>query len=118
MPPESSIAYFEHAQDILATTVALIHSGQPCALVTSLAIEGGAAREVGSLAVVAQSGIMTGYLSNGCIDRDIVLHGLNAIRNGRSNTFATALARHIWISSCPAAVHLSLSLTLRLNWRF
>jgi xanthine dehydrogenase accessory factor len=83
MPPESSIAYFEHAQDILATTVALIHSGQPCALVTSLAIEGGAAREVGSLAVVAQSGVMTGYLSNGCIDRDIMLHGLNAIQNGQ-----------------------------------
>ena len=76
MPPEASITYAEHAQDILEATVRLIKSGQPCALVTSLAIEGGAAREVGSLAVVSRDGSMRGYLSNGCIDRDIVLQGL------------------------------------------
>jgi xanthine dehydrogenase accessory factor len=82
-PPESSITYAEHALDILKATVSLIKDGQRCALVTSLAIEGGAAREVGSLAVVAQNGSMTGYLSNGCIDRDIMLHGLNAIETGQ-----------------------------------
>jgi xanthine dehydrogenase accessory factor len=82
-PPESSITYAEHALDILKATVSLIKDGQRYALVTSLAIEGGAAREVGSLAVVAQNGSMTGYLSNGCIDRDIMLHGLNAIETGQ-----------------------------------
>ena len=79
MPHETRIAYFEHAQDILAATISLIQSGQRCALVASLSIEGGAAREVGSLAVIAQTETMTGYLSNGCIDRDIMQHGLNAI---------------------------------------
>ena len=83
MPPEASITYAEHAQDILEATVRLIKSGQPCALVTSLAIEGGAAREVGSLAVVSRDGSMLGYLSNGCIDRDIVLQGLATIETGQ-----------------------------------
>ena len=81
--PEASIAYAEHAKDILETTVSLIKAGQRCALVASLAIEGGAAREVGSLAVVGQDGSMTGYLSNGCIDRDIMHHGLSAIETGQ-----------------------------------
>ena len=80
---ESSINYAEHAVDILAAAVALIKDGQRCALVASLSIEGGAAREVGSLAVIAQSGVMTGYLSNGCIDRDIMLQGLDAIETGQ-----------------------------------
>ena len=83
MPPEVSITYAEHAQDILEAIVGLIETGQPCALVTSLSIEGGAAREVGSLAVVSKDGAMLGYLSNGCIDRDIFLQGLTAIETGQ-----------------------------------
>ena len=42
MPAEGRILYAEHAQDILAATLNLLHSGDPCALVTSLNIEGGA----------------------------------------------------------------------------
>ena len=40
MPHETRIAYFEHAQDILEATISLIQSGQRCALVASLSIEG------------------------------------------------------------------------------
>ena len=47
MPTEGRILYTEHAQDILAITLDLMRSGEPCALVTSLNIEGGAARELG-----------------------------------------------------------------------
>ena len=83
MPTERRILYFEHAQDILAITLDLMRSGEPCALVTSLNIEGGAARELGSLAVITATGDMTGYLSNGCIDRDIIHHGMAAIDNGQ-----------------------------------
>ena len=82
-PSDADITYAEHAADILGVAVALIRSGQSCALVASVAIEGGAAREVGSLAVVCASGAMTGYLSNGCIDRDIVLQGLEALEAGQ-----------------------------------
>ena len=56
-----SITYTEHSQDILEVAVKLIKSGSRCALVTSLEIKGGAAREVGSLAVIAEDGSMTGY---------------------------------------------------------
>jgi xanthine dehydrogenase accessory factor len=73
--------YAEHASDIIATAANLIGRGQPFALITSLAIEGGAAREVGSLAVVEISGEMHGYLSNGCIDRDIHNHALAALQS-------------------------------------
>ena len=83
MPAEGRILYAEHAQDILAATLNLLHSGDPCALVTSLNIEGGAARELGSLAVISGRGDMIGYLSNGCIDRDIIHHGLAAIDTGQ-----------------------------------
>lgn len=71
--------YTEHASDIIAKAADLVTQGRPFALVTSLAIEGGAAREVGSLALVDQSGAMTGYLSNGCIDKDIQLHAIDAL---------------------------------------
>lgn len=80
---DATIDYAEHAFDILDAAASLIESGQRCALVASLAIEGGAAREIGSLAVVGADGAMTGYLSNGCIDRDIMLRGLRAIETGQ-----------------------------------
>ena len=83
MPADGQILYAEHAQDILAATLELMHSGEPCALVTSLNIEGGAARELGSLAVISGRGDMIGYLSNGCIDRDIIHHGMAAIDTGQ-----------------------------------
>ena len=83
MSAEGRILYAEHAQDILAATLDLMHSGERCALVTSVNIEGGAARELGSLAVISDTGDMTGYLSNGCIDRDIIHHGMAAIGEGQ-----------------------------------
>ena len=80
-PPPSDLIYAEHASDIIAKGAALAKASQPFALITSLAIEGGAARQVGSLAIVEASGQMTGYLSNGCIDRDIQHHALEALQS-------------------------------------
>lgn len=65
--------YTEHAVDVLGHAVDLLNAGQRFVLITSVGIQGGAAREVGSLAVVCESGNMVGYMSNGCIDRDIRL---------------------------------------------
>ncbi|MEP2919181.1 MAG: XdhC family protein [Sulfitobacter sp.] len=78
-----SLTYAEHASDIIEKAAALIGAARPFALVTSLSIEGGAARNVGSLALVEQGGAMTGYLSNGCIDRDIQLHAMDALETGQ-----------------------------------
>lgn len=64
----------------MAHALKLAGNGERFALVTSLQIEGGAARSVGSLAVVSQAGQMIGYLSNGCVDRDIMLQSIDALQ--------------------------------------
>lgn len=79
MSRPDDLTYAEHAFDIIAKAAELAKANHPFALITSLAIEGGAAREVGSLAIVEQRGAMTGYLSNGCIDRDIQHHALGTL---------------------------------------
>ncbi|MEM9709904.1 MAG: XdhC family protein [Pseudomonadota bacterium] len=81
--PEA-IRYIEHAEDVLAEAAQLAEAGAPFALVTSVAIKGGTARELGSLAVVTPGGEMAGYLSNGCIDRDIQVNGLAALEEGKA----------------------------------
>jgi xanthine dehydrogenase accessory factor len=81
-PLSDSISLAEHPSDIVAHAAKMIASGKRFALITSVAIAGGAAREVGSLAVLDQDGEMTGYLSNGCIDKDIQLHAVEALRTG------------------------------------
>lgn len=78
-----AITYAEHASDIIAKAAELIEGGQRFALITSVGIEGGAAREVGSLALVAEDDRMTGYLSNGCIDRDIQHHAMASLTSGQ-----------------------------------
>lgn len=79
--PEPHI-YTEHAVDVLGHAVDLLNSGQSFVLITSVSIKGGAAREVGSLAVVCENGNMVGYMSNGCIDRDIRLQALLLLESG------------------------------------
>lgn len=76
------ITFVEHPSDVIAHAALLIGQGRAFALITSVAIKGGAAREVGSLALVDDAGAMVGYLSNGCIDRDIQLHASEALETG------------------------------------
>jgi len=82
LQPEAGI-YAERVADIVDVAARLIQGDGQFALVTSLSIEGGAAREVGSLAIVEPDGTMTGYLSNGCIDRDIQHRALLALQANR-----------------------------------
>lgn len=77
----SDLIYADHATDIIAKAAACVNAALPFTLITSLAIEGGAARDLGSLALVDEDGVMTGYLSNGCIDRDIQHHAVEALRS-------------------------------------
>ena len=73
------ITYTEHAQDVLEKAHELISRGDHFALITSVDIKGGTARELGSLALVTALGDMFGYLSNGCIDQDIRLNALRCL---------------------------------------
>jgi xanthine dehydrogenase accessory factor len=75
----NSITYQDHAVDVLEQVAAYIRAERRFVLVTSVDIKGGSARDVGSLAVVSDSGEMTGYMSNGCIDQDILLQALECM---------------------------------------
>lgn len=75
------IALAEHPSDVFAHAVTLIAQPKRLAFITSVAIEWGAVREVGSLAIVDESDSMTGYLSNGCIDKDIQLHAIDTLQS-------------------------------------
>lgn len=77
------ITFVEHASDVVAKAATLIQQDRRFALITSVEIRGGAAREVGSLALVEDTGAMLGYLSNGCIDRDIQLHAVDTLQTGK-----------------------------------
>ncbi|WP_239197370.1 XdhC family protein [Thalassobius sp. Cn5-15] len=83
MLPFETGPYAECVADIIDVAARLIQGDGRFALITSIAIEGGAAREVGSLAIVEADGTMTGYLSNGCIDRDIQHRALMALVGNR-----------------------------------
>lgn len=78
-----TITYAEQAADVLAAVASAVAAGTPFALITSIGISGGSARPLGSLAMVTADGSMVGYLSNGCIDRDIQLRGQAALETGR-----------------------------------
>ncbi len=80
--PES-ITYAEQAVDVLAEVAKAIATNVRFALITSVAVAGGSARPLGSLAMVTEDGHMVGYLSNGCIDRDIVLRGQASLTTGQ-----------------------------------
>lgn len=67
-PPQT----FEHPAEVLGFVAHALGRGEPCALVVVTAISGGSTRQVGSLAAVTASGVMAGYVSNGCIDADII----------------------------------------------
>jgi len=90
-----TINYTEDAPDVLSKALDITSEKQRIALVSSIEIEGGSARKAGSLAVVSEDGGMHGYLSNGCIDRDIQLQALEAlttnearvVRYGRGSKF-------------------------------
>ncbi|MGJ8611543.1 MAG: XdhC family protein, partial [Octadecabacter sp.] len=76
------ITYQDHAVDVLAQVAAYVRSGRRFVLITSVDIKGGSARDLGSLAVVNDAGEMTGYMSNGCIDQDILLQALDCLQSG------------------------------------
>ncbi|MEP1767350.1 MAG: XdhC family protein [Sulfitobacter sp.] len=76
------ITYQDHAVDVLAQVAAYVRTRQRFVLITSVDIKGGSARDVGSLAVVNEQGEMTGYMSNGCIDQDILLQALECLQSG------------------------------------
>ncbi|MBU2993014.1 XdhC family protein [Octadecabacter sp. 1_MG-2023] len=113
------ITYQDHAVDVLAQVAAYVRSGQRFVLITSVDIKGGSARDLGSLAVVNDEGEMTGYMSNGCIDQDILLQALECLQSGTARmlrygdgspfhdlTLPCGGSLSIWIDPAPDTVAL------------
>jgi xanthine dehydrogenase accessory factor len=113
------ITYQDHAVDVLAQVATYVQTRQRFVLVTSVEIKGGSSRDLGSLAVVNDTGEMTGYMSNGCIDQDILLQALKCLQSGSARLlrygdgspfFDLALpcggALSVWIDPVPDKVAL------------
>ncbi len=71
---------YHHAQDVLAFANDAYASGEDCALICVIDVNGGAMRAKGALMAVRASGQVAGYISNGCIDADITSQALAAMK--------------------------------------
>jgi xanthine dehydrogenase accessory factor len=56
-------------------------AGRPCALATITALDGGGPRPVGTQMVVGE-GVLSGFLSGGCLEADVVGHADAALADG------------------------------------
>lgn len=61
-------------------------AGDPAALVVATNITGGTLRAPGALMAVTQSGRTAGYMSNGCVDADIIFQAKQALEDGQPRT--------------------------------
>ncbi len=72
---------FGLVDDIRPALAAALSAGEPSALVTLYAAEGGAPRGIGAQMLITQRSV-TGYVGGGCVEADIVLHALETIADG------------------------------------
>lgn len=79
MPP----LYLEQPADVLDYLAGCQVQGQPCALIVVTGTQGGSVRAAGTLIAVRGDGQMAGYISNGCIDRDLAEQARAAMAGGR-----------------------------------
>lgn len=56
-------------------------AGEPCALATIVALDGGGPRPVGAQMVVGE-GVLSGFLSGGCLEGDVVGHAQAVLADG------------------------------------
>lgn len=83
-PSPISVGSLLHDDDVRNWLLAWSVTGHRCALVTVIAVEGGAPRSVGAQMAVSDSGQYAGYLSGGCLEQAVALEALAALRQGRN----------------------------------
>ena len=72
---------YHHPSDVLRF---VSEAEEPCALICVTNIHGGAMRAKGALMAVCESGVVAGYISNGCVDADIIFQAKAAIKEGQN----------------------------------
>lgn len=75
---------YHHPVDVLGFACNLQAAGQAIAWVIVTSVTGGAMRAPGAMMCISEIGDVAGYVSNGCVDADIVLQAREAIANGQS----------------------------------
>ena len=71
---------YHHPSDVLR----FAHETElPCALICVTNIHGGAMRARGALMAVREDGEVAGYISNGCVDADIIFQAKAAMDDGQ-----------------------------------
>jgi len=70
--------------DVLPWLLDWRRSGQRCALVTVVGVEGGSPRSVGAQMAVSETGAYVGYLSGGCLEQAVALEALAAIMESQN----------------------------------
>ena len=71
---------YHHPSDVLRF---VSDAGATCALICVTNIHGGAMRAKGALMAVCEDGSVAGYISNGCVDADIILQAKAAMEDGQ-----------------------------------
>ena len=74
---------FHHPADVLQFAARKQSSGLAVALIIAAKVTGGAMRAGGAMMCVAADGDVAGYISNGCVDADIIFQAGEAIKDGQ-----------------------------------
>ena len=73
---------FGLAEDVRPALRAALEAGEPTALATIVALDGGGPRPRGTLMVFARH-LVSGFLSGGCLEADVAGHATGVIESGR-----------------------------------
>src|ERR671929_449601 len=71
-------------RDVLPDIVRWQDSGEKVALATVVKAAGSSPRKMGAKMAVSETGAMTGSVSGGCVEADVVLHALEVLESGQA----------------------------------
>ncbi len=77
---------FGLGDDVRPALAAARARAEACALVTLVRADGGAPRPEGAQMLVGEGGTLSGFLSGGCVEGDVVLHAQATLSDGRPRT--------------------------------
>lgn len=92
---------FGYADDMRPALADARARGLPAALVTLHTVEGGGLRPPGAQMLFAE-GIVSGFLSGGCVEGDVALHAAETLADGRRGGWSMAKAVPGRTSACSA----------------
>lgn len=75
---------YDHPVDVLSYACEAFDAGQHIALIIVTKVTGGAMRAAGAMMCVRGDGQGVGYVSNGCVDADIMFQAAEAIKDGKT----------------------------------